>query len=655
MLRQILAAAVALAGSAAAQTPLIVGTPASGELDGSGPVAYSMPLDAGQFVAGAVDQETVDVIVVVTAPDGTEMLRNDGPGLGPEPFQFETDVAGVYMLHVEPYGTATGLYTAHLTLVEAVATEPEGIVRQMMTGRSGSVPGAVVAVVRDGGPVYAQAFGLANLTHGVPFTVNTRANIGSTSKQFTGFAVALLAQRGSLSLDDDVRRYIPELPDLGETVTLRHLLGHTSGYRDIYDLLYTAGRPILEGDVVTPAEVIRAVQRQPTLQNTPGADFVYNNTGYILLAEVVARIGGVPFPEWMSENVFRPMGMSQTVVRESQRAVVPNSAQGYRSTASGWIEVQSLGASPGASGVYTTAGDLALWMQNLMKPMVEPEAVAMVQTSGTLNDGSTTGYGLGLVLDEIDGQRRVQHGGADTVHRSAFLTFPDLGAGVAVLTNSPSRAGDFADRAIRAFQPNVFLGNGSAADTPVTPGATGVPGDPLFVFDDARFDGLIGRYALDTTPLSILIVRRGAGGSYLAQVATQSKAEISPTSDSTFVLTASGGGVTFHRDSDGVARALTLEQDGVIQRATRLAPDLTAYVGRYWSGELETAYTIAVEGSSLVVRHVRAGTQPLTHMSGETYSIQSGVALEFVRDGDAVTAFSISTSRVRGVIFERED
>jgi CubicO group peptidase (beta-lactamase class C family) len=204
------------------------------------------------------------------------------------------------------------------------------------------VPGAVVGVVRDGELVFARGYGRASLRHDVPFTTRTPTNIGSTSRQFTAFAIQLRAERGALSLDDDVREHLPELKDFGKTVTVRHLLTHTSGYREFLNLLAMGGRR-LDYDYVDRSELVDIVQRQPELQNAPGAEWNYNNTGYGLLAEIVAKVGGMPFPAWMRENVFEPLGMDDTMVRTEPGTIVPGAAMGYVQGRGGFQEASDLG------------------------------------------------------------------------------------------------------------------------------------------------------------------------------------------------------------------------------------------------------------------------------------------------------------------------
>ncbi len=652
-----------VASSAQAQTPLALGASQSGTLAAGGADRYTLDLDANTFVLGDANQISVDVVVTVTAPDGAEVGVFDEPARGSEWFQFEAEAAGTYTVVVAAFEDEAGDYAISLARVEPVATTPDGQVDQMMARFDGDDrPGALVAVVDGGELVFQRAYGMANLTHAVPMTLDTRTNIGSTSKQFTAMALALLGQRGALSLDDDVREHLPELPDLGATVTLRHLLTHTSGYREFLNLLALTGRRIDKGSYIDRAEIVQMIQRQPALQDAAGTVFNYNNSGYALAAMVVERVTGETFPDWMAANVFAPLGMTDTVVRADPTVIVPNSAQGYLLGDDGrWRDAVDLYGAMGAGGIYTTVGDLARWVRNVeTAELGGPDLIREMTTPFVLADGDTTDYGLGLFVDEVGGQRRVRHGGADNAHRSMVEVFPEIGAGVIVEFNAPESAPSFAGRVARAFFQDRF-GQDAETDGPDD-------GPPAVAFDDALFDDYAGRYALDVAPDFVLAFRRDGDGGYLTQATGQGELEIVPTSDSTFVLTAVEAGVTFHRDPDGVVRSATLHQNGD-NRASKLdvepmadaAPvDLGDYAGRYLSDELATTYTLTVEDGALVARIPGvADAFPGRETTPDTFVVTAyggfPITLSFRRDASGtVTGFDADAAgRTRDVGFER--
>ncbi|MEM7517829.1 MAG: serine hydrolase domain-containing protein, partial [Planctomycetota bacterium] len=228
--------------------------------------SHDFLLDVGEefFIAGSVDQRTVDVVVRVYGPDEVLIDEFDGPGEGPEPFTFESEEAGTYRVEVSPFEEEVGEYTISLQVLQPIAKTGPGRVDQLMATYSiPGTPGGVVSVVRNGEVLFEKAYGMANLVHDIPFRVETPSNLGSTSKQFTAFAICMLEAQGELSLDDDVRKYLRKLPNLGEKVTLRHLLTHTSGYREFLNTFGLAGRRLDKGDYIGREEILPMVQRQP--------------------------------------------------------------------------------------------------------------------------------------------------------------------------------------------------------------------------------------------------------------------------------------------------------------------------------------------------------------------------------------------------------
>jgi CubicO group peptidase (beta-lactamase class C family) len=537
-------------------------------------------------------------------------------------------------------------------------TEQDRVDRIMADYSGTETPGAIVAVVRDGRIVFERAYGMANLTHGIPFALDTRTNIGSTSKQFTAFAIALLADRGQLSLDDDVRTHIPELPDLGEVVRLRHLVSHTSGYREFLNALAIGGWRFSPLDHIDRDEILTVVQRQPALQNSPGAEYNYNNTGYALLALVVERVTGEPFRDWMAANVFEPLGMDATAIRGDPQRIVPNSAQGYgpvgEDGADGFREIFDIPAAMGAGGIYTTVGDLALWMRNLRTAELGgPALMERMTTPNVLTTGDTTSYAMGLIVSTARGLRMIQHGGADAAHRSTFIYYPDLDAGLIVQSNHAGFDGTIPGRIAE-----VFLGEHMEPRDDAT--AADVTFDPE-LFDTASFDAYAGRYELEIQPGFILTFWRD-DDRLMAQATGQPAFELTPTSDSTFALSVVQASVTFHRDEDGRVTSLTLHQNGnhIAHRLPDLETEtlnLSPYVGRYYSAEFETFYDVVIEDDHLVIRHRRLPPMTLNHASDDAFTGSFPLArVEFDRDGSGqVTGLRASNGRARDILFQRAD
>jgi CubicO group peptidase (beta-lactamase class C family) len=618
-------------------------------LPADGTLTYELDLPAGHFVAGRVDQDGVDAMVTVTGPDGARVLRASRVGRGaPEAFAFATQGTGRYRIEVAPVNAGTGgPVRVRLTRSEPAASTPEGKVDQAAAYLGDDTPGVVVGVIKGGELAFAKGYGAADLAFGVPFTTETPTNIGSTSKQFTGFALALLASRGALSLDDDVRTHIPELPDFGKPITLRHLLSHTTGYREFINTLIIEGRQVLEGDYIAPTEVLDVLKRQPTLQNEPGAEFNYNNSAYSLATIVVERVTGRPFAEWMRDEVFLPLGMTRTWVRASPRQVIPGRSTGYIPGPGGFGEVRDLHGSAGAGGIYTTPGDAAKWMRNFRAAELGgPDVIRELTTPFVLTNGSPTNYGLGLFLDTNRGMRRWQHGGNDIAHSSTFVYYPDLDAGYVVFSNYQGVPGGIAGVVAEAF----FGEHMSAVQRPTGTASVNVPAAVL-----RRY---AGKYEM-TTLGGLLITVELQDGQLRVQLPGQPALPLQPTSMTTFEVMGAPARVTFNAAADGEVEGLTFHQDGDHpgRRIAEERPvvDLAAYTGRYFSEELETYYDVSVEEGRLVIRHRRFGPTPLTHTDGDSFSGTLPVTLVvFQRDDRGnVTGFEAGNGRARGILFER--
>lgn len=643
---------------AAQETQLSRGTPVRGSLAEGDTAVYIVSAGAGTFVRATVEQLSVDVALRILGPDGEAIRRVNGPERGFERFQFETEKAGGHRIEVFPAGEEAGDFVILVERLEPVATDPGKLADQLLSvyDREDS-PGAVVSVFRDGKRLFAKAYGMADLTHGIPYELDTPTNIGSTSKQFTALAVMLLVERGQLALDDDVRKHIPELPDFGDTVRVRNLLTHTSGYREFLNLLMMGGFSLNHGDFVDRSELIEVVKRQPALQNEPGSEFNYNNTSFGLLATIVERVSGQSFPEFMKENVFQPLGMTRSWVRPSPEHIIPGRSVGYIPAEDGTFrEAKDVGGAVGAGGIYTTVIDLQKWIENYWKAEVgTPETFQQMMTSFVLTNGDTTGYGFGLFLDEHRGLRRVNHGGADVAHRSQLYYYPEIKAGLTTQSNHAGFDGSIASRLAEAFF-------GDAME-PVEEEAAEVETtefDPA-AYDPEAFDEFVGQYALDAAPTFVLTFSRSADTLFL-QATGQPRISIEPVSESTFIITSVGARIEFHRNEDGEVDGVTLHQNGA-QHATRLegevdsweptADDLEEFAGRYFSEELETFYTLEMEEEELHLRHRRMAGGALEPSETDTFS-GAGLTLSFERDRNGqIIGFYASNGRARDVRFER--
>ncbi len=306
-------------------------------------------------------------------------------------------------------------------------------------------PGCAVGVTRDGSLAIARSYGMADLNKGLPLTISTPVYVASLSKQFTAMSIVLLVEDGRLSLDDSVRKWVPELPSFGKPITLRHLLYHTSGLRDYMTLLAISGWPS-DGEL-TEKQFLDLVRRQRSLNFAPGDEFLYSNTGYALLSIVVKRASGKSLRDFASERIFKPLGMSHTEFRDDHTRAVDNAAHGYEATPSGYREADPRIDIVGDGGVYSTISDLAKWDENFTTMRVGGEkGMGMLLEAGALNNGQRIPYGLGLSLGEMRGMKTVAHNGSFGGFRSTMLRFPEVDIGVITLCNTSTASAALAEQ-----------------------------------------------------------------------------------------------------------------------------------------------------------------------------------------------------------------
>ncbi len=418
---------------------LLLKQPVEREFASADTHAYRVPVERGQFVFIAVDQLGIDLIVRLLDPDGEVLEEVDGPvPFGMEEVPFSPEVSGEYTVEIRAYDPEAppGRYAIVLERREPAATTPSGKIDQLLApwSRPGT-PGAAVAVMHDGEILHERGYGLANLEYDIPVTPQTVFHVGSMAKQFTAFAIAVLADQGKLSLDDDIRRHLPEVPDFGKTITIRHLLHHTSGLREQFELLALAGWSV--DDATTDDQILRLVARQRELNFDPGERYLYCNTGYTLLAEIVSRVTGQSFAEWTSENIFRPLGMAHTRFVDDGRLIVPNRAYPYGYNPSGRFRKWDVGyVTVGPGGLYTTAGDLLKWARNFEDARVGGRAVIeQMDQPGVLNSGDTIRYVLGNRIGEVRGLRTYYHNGMSGGFKVHLIRYPDQRFAIAVLGN----------------------------------------------------------------------------------------------------------------------------------------------------------------------------------------------------------------------------
>jgi CubicO group peptidase (beta-lactamase class C family) len=447
----------------------------------------------------------------------------------------------------------------------ATQTGPVAAVDAVFGRWNASTPGCAVGVAVKGKPVLERAYGMADLERDVENAPDTIFEAGSVSKQFTAAAVLLLARDGKLSIDDPVRKYVPELPDYGVPLTIRHMLTHTSGLRDWGSIASIGGWPRTQR-AHTHAHVLDIVSRQKALNFTPGTNWSYSNTGYNLSAVIVARVSGQSFADFSRDRIFKPLGMTRTSWRDDFKRIVKHRAIAYEPAAEGYRENMPFENVHGNGGLLTTVGDLLRWNENFVKPVVgDAGFVAQQQATAKLSDGRDQPYAFGLYVRPYRGVPEVSHSGT-TAGYQAFLTrFPDQHVSVAVLCNTASATPTQYARAVAEMYLGGALGASSTATTTAEGGGRGGRGRGASAADAFKPDAVdvaayAGRYSSDEAETEFTIAL-DAGELVLKQRPDVVRRMRAVEKD-VFAVPVIGT-VTFRRDAGGRVTALSVRQDRV--------------------------------------------------------------------------------------------
>lgn len=501
-------------------------------------------------------------------------------------------------------------------------------------------PGCAVGASRNGEPVFQNGYGMANLELDVPITPSSIFHVASVSKQFTAMAVLLLAREGKLSLDDDIRAHLPELPDYGHRITVRHLLTHTSGLRDQWDLLFMA-RGRFEENRITEADVLEIVGRQKALNFVPGSEYLYSNTGYTLAGTIVRRVSGKSLREFADERIFRPLGMASTHFHDDYTMVVKGRAAAYAMRAGGrWHVSLPNYDTYGATSLFTTVGDLLKWEANFAKRQVGDERLFTEMTaSAALANGDTTGYGLGVATQVYRGARLLGHGGADAGYRTWSGRLPEYGLEVVVLCNASSANPVALARGVI----DVLAAGKLAPQAEPVRAAVALTRDQLAPLAGVYAHPVTGAPTFVTLRNDTLVLGRINGPVLVPLSASRFRVSGQP------VEVEFAGETMVSKLLDWPGGTSTTQRR--VSTVRRSRADLEGYAGSYYSEELGAAYDVTATDSTLVLK-TRWGTERTVRPAyGDTFA--GDFLLTFVRRGGRIDGMVMGSGRVRGVRFTR--
>lgn len=515
-------------------------------------------------------------------------------------------------------------------------------------------PGCALGVYQDGKILYARGYGMESLEHGVALSPRSVLDVGSISKQFTAMSLLMLQKEGKLSLDDPIRKYIPEMPAYADRITLRRALSQTSGLRDLYVMMGQAGRTFA-GDTI---DALRVITRSAEPNYEPGARYLYTNSGWILAAQIVYRLTGKTLAQFAEERIFAPLGMHDTRYLADVTTIIPNGAEGYAPRSGGGFRVARStydGAIMGAGAVHTSVEDFGRWLNNYDAATVGGRDIIETMTTATkLNDGSPAksgpnqAYAIGLSVGTLRGLRVVSHGGSWAGYRGHFLRFPDQRFAVATFCNLTTSGPDSLARKVAG----IYLADRMQPDS-ATAWTVALAGAPRVEMPAASVRALAGvwrniergevrRTRIVGDTLFAISGERArlvplGGGRFRGEAGTELRFEGDAAAPSRLIVVTTSDTATFTR-ADTVA----------------LTPaKLAEYAGDYRSNEVEATHSWKIEKGQLVlyVNDRRLGVLEPSYKDGFT---RGGSVIDVQRDAKGrITGFVVEAGRVRHLRFTR--
>lgn len=506
-----------------------------------------------------------------------------------------------------------------------------------------SNPGAQLAVSRNGQIIYSAARGMANLEFNAPLNKESMIECGSVSKQFTAAAILLLEQQGKLSVEDDVRKYVPELPDYGHTIRIYHLLHHTSGLRDWGSVMDFSGWPRTSRNY-TNEHALLIICRQQALNNIPGDEYIYSNSNYNMLVTIVERVSGKSLQEFTNANLFQPAGMKRTEWRADFRKVVPNRATAYAKNRSGYSTNMPNENVHGHGGLLTTAEDMLAWNNFIFTGKFGGTSLLARQlTTRPLNHGQANIYAAALVHDTVRGWKRISHNGATASYRCNLEYFPQLGLSIAWISNTSELDGgniNIADTVRNLLVKNSSVNRTAIADQ-----------QPVIKTDPGKLAAYAGWYKNNRTGNGIQVFLSPSG-----KELSTTRGLLLPRGENSFVQ--GGNTILFYTGKNKHALFVTPNNDTVyysgVDSAIVNEKYLMEYTGIYHSNETESDYTVVMKDGKLWLEQKPTQNYRMDPTYKDGFTITSS-PLFFERDKKGkITGLKISTARARNVVFTKQ-
>jgi CubicO group peptidase (beta-lactamase class C family) len=522
-----------------------------------------------------------------------------------------------------------------------------------------SGPGCAVAVIKDGKPIFTKTYGFANLNYVKPITGSSVFDMASVTKQFTGFAISTLIQEGKIDANDDIRKYLPQVPNFGKVITINNLIHHTSGLRDYPEALMMAGWRYNE--LCTMNDVMNFIMHEKELDFEPGSQYAYSNTGYVLLAKVVEKITGETLPAWLKERVFKPLGMDASFILENSRMIIPNLATSYTASNGNYITCADILSSYGSSCMYSSVDDITKWVIYFQQRLALKDPVFMRMLEGiTLNNGAKVTYGFGLNLDEYHGLTCYWHSGAWAGYRTILIHYPGQHLAIVILCNADDNdiSGPDVNQVADIFLKNDFR-------QPNQEEIDRLKALPIVNLSNTILQKYTGSFTPDGQDSHITFTIENG---QLAGHNGPNNFTMVAKNDSCFFLSQDNAAITFVTNGGKTANGFFFKNPAITRHSTRSiiatekkevfmpsAKQLTTYTGSYFSDELQTFYTVDMVGEKLIIHHYRRGDFELHPKQNKqnTFTCDIGT-LNFYTNKNYVAGFTLTGDRVINMRFEKK-
>lgn len=514
-----------------------------------------------------------------------------------------------------------------------------------------STPGCAVGIVRNDSLIFSKGYGMANLEYGVPINPLTIFHMASVSKQFTAYSIVLLARKGKLNLDDDIRKYLTWWPDVKEKITVRNLLNHTSGVRDQWQLLAMSGTRL--DDVITQEHIVRLLSKQQALNFKPGEQYMYSNSGFTMLAEIVHAVSGQTLRQFTDSAIFRPLGMTHTHFHDNYTEIVPNRSYSYDVDDRGHFSNSILSYSnDGATSLFTNIEDMSKWIMNFWEHKAgDQQDIEQLTKRALLNSGRTLTYALGIAVDTFHNQLEFQHSGGDAGYRTYISVIPALKMGFIVFSNlGDVNPNDLAEQVASIFIPD------NAKKDPAPPAikdtslailsdpAQLVPFTGFFTSDDGA------RFQFKVEDRKLFWITPGDRDLLMSAGKDTMKLMADPTVWFTYASGKDGRPVWEEYWPNNHRHLYKYDT------ATKPDPVLQTYTGTYYCPELDYSYRITLKDHKLMIGSAKYSETPISLMGDDnlTNDFWWMSRLKIVRDARGkITGFDVDAGRVRHVRFKK--